>query len=265
MNSNLILLSLVAVATGVGLFLVLQTMDSEDEGHIELVLEALIEGDDPNPEETLNRLIQIYQQRFAALELEGIEFFLRENQDIEVRVPFDTDLGQVKTLLLRPGRLNFHQVVATGTHSDEILTPNSNAERMVRDAEGIPYLLLVVPLLSGNLIEMAEVAEAPSGFSIELNFNIEGATGFADVVAALNEGDRIAIVLDELLLTAPSITPSIQQLANDQGSIPAVVITGQFTKAEANEISLLLNLDALPVDVVLLSENIVMPETGQAM
>lgn len=265
MNPNFVLLSLVAVAAGVGLFFVLQTMDSEDEGHFVLILEALIEADDANPEATLNRLIEAYQQRFAALELEGIALFIRENQNIEVQVPFDADLGQVKTLLLRPGRLNFHHVVVAGTHPDETLTPNSNAERLARDAEGIPYLLLVVPLLSGNLIEMAEVAEVPSGFSIELHFNNEGATGFAEVVADLNEGDRMAIVLDDLVLTAPSITPSIQQLANDQGTIPTVVVTGQFTEAQANEIILLLNLNVLPVDVVLLSENIVMPETEEAL
>jgi preprotein translocase subunit SecD len=80
---------------------------------------------------------------------------------------------------------------------------------------------------------------------ISLQFDAEGTKLFADITQQ-NIGKRVAIFLDDEILSAPNVQSAI---TNGQA-----VITGQFTVQEAKDLVTRLNSGALPVPIRLISQ-----------
>lgn len=89
---------------------------------------------------------------------------------------------------------------------------------------------------------------------VSLNFNGKGAKLFA-AVTRKNVGRRLAIILDDKIVSAPTIQTEIPN-----GS---AVITGSFTLDEAKQLSLILNAGALPAKLEVLSTNQVSASLGK--
>jgi preprotein translocase subunit SecD len=108
---------------------------------------------------------------------------------------------------------------------------------------------------------------------ISLSFNQEGAEQFVEALRHLkgdnpdtpqNEGDLLAIVLDNTIYSAPRITKSIKDAAAQgwRSVQNSTTISGQFTKEEATRIAIVLRAGALPVAVKIAEENTVGPTLG---
>lgn len=113
--------------------------------------------------------------------------------------------------------------------------------------------------LNGSLLQRASVVFQDSGAGgmgagalsapqIQLEFTQEGADLFQQLTAD-HVGERMAIFLDDSLLTAPTI--------QDEISGGTAVITGDFTIEEARREVQLLNAGALPLDVELIAQRTV--------
>jgi len=89
---------------------------------------------------------------------------------------------------------------------------------------------------------------------IVLEFNPEGARGFAQVTAD-NVGRRLAIVLDEKVQSAPRIKEKIPS--------GEAVISGRFTLQAAQDLALVLRIGALPAPMVIEEERTIGPLLGQ--
>ena len=111
--------------------------------------------------------------------------------------------------------------------------------------------------LSGKQLKRSAVQFDPNTGqpTIALTFNDDGAKLFEKITEE-NVGKQVAIFLDGLIISAPTVQ---QKITGGQA-----VITGTFTVAEAKEVSQSLNAGALPVPIQLVSQQSVGPTLGKA-
>ncbi|MGD8395869.1 MAG: protein translocase subunit SecD [Candidatus Eiseniibacteriota bacterium] len=112
--------------------------------------------------------------------------------------------------------------------------------------------------LTGDQVKTAERRfdldyENPNAPGVRLVFTNRGATRFAEVTKA-NVGNHMAIVLDDVVRSAPVIRDAIR------GGVAS--ITGSFTDEEAQVLATVLRAGALPVDVKIIEERTVGPSLG---
>ncbi len=88
---------------------------------------------------------------------------------------------------------------------------------------------------------------------VSIRFNSRGARLF-DQLTAAHVGQRLAIVLDNIVYSAPSIRERIS------GGVAQ--ITGSFTENEAKDLAIVLRAGALPAPVKVLMKNVVGPTLG---
>ncbi len=119
-----------------------------------------------------------------------------------------------------------------------------------------PYLLKEKAVLTGDALENA-VVKISDRFGepyVALKFNAQGARDF-DRITAENVKKRLAIVLDDVVHSAPVIQERI--------SGGEAQITGTFTMEEARDLAIVLRAGALPAPVKILEQRTVGPSLGQ--
>ena len=119
--------------------------------------------------------------------------------------------------------------------------------------------------LTGESLVAARVDSHPvtGALSIDFELDADGGKKFSDVTRAYKphgtknprpEGRQLAIILDGMLISAPSINSEIGR--NGQ-------ITGSFTAAEAQQLANDLNAGALPAPMTILAQSSVSPTVGE--
>lgn len=124
----------------------------------------------------------------------------------------------------------------------------------------IPYLLEIKNSLGGELLRDAYVATDSQRNTpiVALRFNPEGAGRFAEVTKA-NVGRQLAIVLDDVIYSAPSINGPIP---NGEATITLGNRDAQESMKEASTISMALRSGALPARLEQLEERSIGPSLG---
>src|SRR3569832_2268406 len=176
-----------------------------------------------------------------------------------VQVPGFQDSAHLKELISKTARLEFH-----------LVHPTMSAEQA--KAQGIPAGYEIVPsadgasgpaeeLLNEN-IELGgeDLTNAQPGFDqqtgrsvVSFSFNTHGAIVFGEITAK-NVGKRFAIVLDNQVITAPTIQ---QPITGGTGQI-----TGNFTPQSANDLAVLLHTGTQPTTLDVAEERSVGPSLG---
>ena len=142
---------------------------------------------------------------------------------------------------------------------DASLNWDSHAsEREARTGKGL-YVLSKDPLMQGKDVASAQMRldldqERPGAPGVSFTLTGRGGTTFADITGA-NVGRRLAIVLDNLVQSAPNIH---ERIPRGQGSI-----TGSFTEEEAQNLAIVLRSGALPAPVNVADQRTVGPSLGQ--
>jgi len=120
----------------------------------------------------------------------------------------------------------------------------------------IMYLVNKTPELTGGVITNAQANLDPNSSApiVNMEMNSEGATDWARITGA-NVGKRIAIMLDGVVFSAPSV----------RGKIPGgrSQIEGMENLEEAKLLEIVLKAGALPAPVDVIEERIVGPSLGQ--
>jgi SecD/SecF fusion protein len=167
------------------------------------------------------------------------------NDRVLVQVPGFEDSARLKDLISRTARLTFHLVHPSMTASQA-------------EAQGVPAGYFILPSADGGnelLNENIELGgesltNAQPGFDqqtgrsvVSFQFDTRGAITFGEITSK-NVGKRFAIVLDNQVITAPTIQ---QPITGGSGQI-----SGSFTPATANDLAVLLRAGALPatLDVI---------------
>ena len=174
---------------------------------------------------------------------------------IVVQLPGISDPNRIKELLGKTAHMTFQLV-------DE--TANANAGGP--PPPGVDFLPMQdnpnqkiavrrrVDVDGGDLTDARAGNNPQTGeWVVNFTFNSLGARRFADVTRA-NVNHRFAIVLDGKVISAPVIR---EPITGGRGQI-----SGSFTAASANDLSVLLRAGALPAPLTVVEERSVGPELG---
>jgi len=241
------------------------------QGGVRLVLEAEGVGEmsDTLQEETIDRVITILNNRIDQYGLANAEIRQFGGDRILVNLPGATDTEEARRLIGQTAMLEFRRVIQAGTRPLDDLVPASSSQELLRDREGVPYIVEREILLTGAALANAKVQTrqsltASGQFQILLEFNQEGAEQFAQVMRRMDTGEQLAIILDNTVYSAPQVSESIKRAA-EQGwrSVKdSTTITGQFTSEEARVLAIALRAGALPVAINVAEETTVGPTLG---
>ena len=183
---------------------------------------------------------------------------------ILIQLPGVKDPQRAKDLIGRTALLEFKLVDDTGNlqaalkgdvpPGREVLYEVDEDPETGRTSK-IPLLLKRRTLLTGAYLTDARV-QIDSQYNIpyvSLEFDKKGARIFERVTAE-NVNNRLAIVLDQKVASAPVIQ---EKISGGQARI-----TGNFTMEEARDLAIVLRAGALPAPVIVLEERTVGPSLG---
>ncbi|WP_069737194.1 protein translocase subunit SecD [Streptomyces sp. EN27] len=257
------------------------------QGGTRIVLQARDTATVEADRETTDRTLEVLRQRIDSLGVSEPTLTRSGEDRIIVELPDVQDPRQATEVIGRTAQLTFHAVEGPGTDGPEEKAPDGKApdgetpdstsdpapdpDRLtLPDEQGRP-LALGEPRLSGAGVEDATAAFDPqggAGWTVSLEFR-KGAgqdwkklTGEAACHPAGDDRRRVAIVLDEKVISSPQVDPSVGCGAGLPSG--ATQITGSFSADEARDLALLIKGGALPVPVEIVEQRTVGPTLGAA-
>ena len=227
------------------------------QGGTQIVLEAreapgrTIDGD------TLNRTVEVLRRRVDQLGVTEPSLQRSGDRRIIVELPGVADPEEAVAVIGKTAELTFHAVRPLG-QGERTLPSEAGEEIAVGPAA-----------LTGNDVGTA-TATIGGGFSVAWQVQVEfrngrawtELTGDAACAPVGDPGRRIAIVLDEKVISSPQVAPEIGCEQGISGGITS--ITGSFSEDEAKELALLIRAGALPVPVEVVEQRTIGPTLGDA-
>jgi preprotein translocase subunit SecD len=229
------------------------TLDVSGAGDIITIRLSAAEEQATN-DRTLQQSIEIVRRRVdeAGTREPTIQ---RQGQDrILIQVPGIGSAQELKDLIGTTARLTFHPVVGRAATAGQDVDSRQIVLPSI-DEEGVFYILEETPVVSGDdLVDSQPSFDQQTGQPVvTFRFNPSGARAFGEYTAA-NVGAPFAIVLDEEVISAPTIRQAITGGAGQ--------ISGNFTVEGSTELAILLRAGALPAEMTFLEEQTVGPELG---
>ncbi|MFM9453809.1 protein translocase subunit SecD [Streptomyces europaeiscabiei] len=265
------LLALAAVALSLFIALTVPVHLGLDlRGGTQIVLETRPTATADAVSEATDRTLEVLRGRIDALGVAEPTLARSGSNRIVVELPGVQDPAEAADVLGRTAQLTFHQVLGTTTSADNQDEPLPKRPRpqVLSDETGQNLRLAAASLTGQNVKEAAARLDqqAGAGWHVTVDFKGAGRDGWARLTgqaACAPAGDpsrRIAIVLDDKIISSPQIDPSV---ACDSGiSGGSTQITGSFGADEAKELALLINGGALPVPVESVEQRTVGPTLG---
>jgi SecD/SecF fusion protein len=168
------------------------------------------------------------------------------NDGIEVQLPGVTEPSHIRELLGTTAKMSFHWVARSG---------DTNTLQLPGKTEGETYTLESTVAMEGRHVRDARVGYDSNTAQPVVNFKLDGEGGrqFGDMTR-LNIGRQLAVVLDDVVITAPAIRGVI---GGGSGQI-----SGGFTATEASDLAVMLRAGALPAALNVIEERTVGPSLG---
>lgn len=174
-------------------------------------------------------------------------------KNILLQVPGEDNPQELKRVLGKTAKLTFHLVDnnANLDKAREGVVPIDS--KIVEDETGELLVIKKQVLVSGDQLNDANTQFRDGMPVVSFSFNQAGAKRFAEITTK-NRGKRLAIVLDNKLLSAPVIN---EPIVGGEG-----VVSGNFTVETASELALMLRAGALPAPLTVLEERNIGPNLG---
>ncbi len=201
---------------------------------------------DKDKNDATNSVVNVIEKRINALGVSEPVIQaakLNNKESVIVELPGVQDVSKAINMIGKTAQLSFREIdLSSLTNTDNTIADNVLAGWKETD-------------LNGSHLKKASVQfDQNSGDPyIAIEFNDEGTKLFADITKK-NIGNPVAIVLDDQVISAPTVEAEI-----DGGK---AVITGDFTVQEAKDLAQLLNAGALPVPISLVEQRNVGPNLG---
>ncbi|MGH3423541.1 MAG: protein translocase subunit SecD [Nocardioidaceae bacterium] len=236
--------------------------------------------------ESTDRALQILRGRVDALGVAEPTLARSGERRIIVELPGLQDPRQAAEVIGKTAQLSFHEVLRPATPQDQKgagdkggagnkdngkgddsdrTTGKSGGDDTVLKDEGGQPLKLGPTLVDGNGVDDANAAQPENSIGqwvVNVGFNGEGSPGWKKLVdqACANQagGRRIAIVLDNEIISSPAVQPDL--CAGGGGS--STQISGDFSQKAADDLAVLIKGGALPVPVKTISQSTVGPTLG---
>ncbi|MER7855964.1 protein translocase subunit SecD [Streptomyces bacillaris] len=240
------------------------------QGGTRMVLQAKDSATVEADRETTDLTLEVLRQRIDSLGV-AEPVLTRSGEDrIIVELPDVQDPRQAAAVIGRTAQLSFHEVLgAAPPGTDPAPAPETGEKRLILPDEQGTQLDLGPSRLSGAGVKDASAsfeAQQAAGWTVKLDFHKDAGkdwtklTGEAACHPAGDERRRVAIVLDEKVISSPQVDPSV----GCQAGLPSggTQITGSFTAKEARDLALLIKGGALPVPVEIAEQRTVGPTLG---
>ncbi|MFD7442846.1 protein translocase subunit SecD [Streptomyces sp. NPDC059909] len=220
--------------------------------------------------EATDRTLEVLRRRVDALGVAEPTIARSGDNRIIVELPGVQDPREAAEVLGRTAQLTFHPVLGTADTAEPSPPPlpKRPKERVLPDESGQP-LRLGLPTLTGADVDSAEARidqQSSLGWYVGVDFKGAGTDAWAHLTgkaACHPAGDparRVAIVLDDKVISSPQVTPSVACRTGITGG--STRITGAFSPEEARELGLLITGGALPVPVETVEQRTVGPTLG---
>ncbi len=195
----------------------------------------------------LNQSIEIVRRRIDDLGTKEPTILQRGDKRILVELPGVKNPDRIKTLLGKTAKLNFRLVSEKDSDfgSSKVISENGEelnvSKRIIMSGEN---LIDAQPRLDNQLNQPI----------VYFSLDRIGALKFGKTTTE-NVGKRLAIVLDDKIISAPTIR---EEITSGNGTI-----SGDFTFQEATDLALLLRSGALPTPIKIVEERTVGPDLGE--
>ncbi|GAA1456745.1 aldo/keto reductase [Nocardiopsis exhalans] len=175
------------------------------------------DGGEAVSDEEMDQVVGVLRQRIAAMG-QGRPDITPGDGAVTVELPPDMDPAEAIDLMERPGAVTIHQVV---DGADETVEDPTGVEMTLPDPDSPVQLQLGPARIDNDGIDSAEPELDTSGsqWEVHLTFTSAGAeswTGVTGEAACSQEGShqrRIAIVVDEEVVSGPEIAPGMAREA----------------------------------------------------
>ncbi|MFF5361795.1 protein translocase subunit SecD [Streptomyces scabiei] len=275
------LLALAAVALSVLIALTTPVQLGLDlRGGTQIVLETRPTDTTPADGEATDRTLEVLRGRIDALGVAEPTLTRSGDNRIVVELPGVQDPAEAAEVLGRTARLTFHQVLGTTTadatdknadraeEKEQAKEEKKPGDTVLADESGTLLRLEAAALTGQDVKEAAARLDQQNGTGWHVTVDFEGAgddgwarlTGRAACAPAGDPARRVAIVLDDKIISSPQIDPSVRCETGISGG--STQITGSFGADEAKELALLINGGALPVPVENVEQRTVGPTLG---
>ncbi|MEU0171707.1 protein translocase subunit SecD [Streptomyces iakyrus] len=218
-----------------------------------------------------DRTLEVLRGRIDALGVAEPTLVRSGDHRIIVELPGVQDPEKAAEVLGRTAQLTFHPVLGAAHDGDDASRPLPKwpGQRVLPDESGTPLRFGPASLTGEDVKEAAARFDQQGGAGWHVTVGFEGAgragwarlTGEAACAAPGEAARRVAIVLDDKVISSPQVDPSIACGTGIRDG--ATRITGSFSPDEARELSLLINGGALPVPVETVEQRTVGPTLGQ--
>ncbi len=252
-------------------------------------------GEDVTREE-MDVAANVIRQRVDSLGVTEPEIQIQGDDQVVVNIPGITDADRAVEVIGRTAQLGFYEVLATAGGQPVPEGEIEDTKESLRDElEGDPtfeegetqilfeespppdgsgtivqgYVLPAEPELTGEALDSAiQTTDQTGKRQVQMDLTGEGAEGFGDLSQQIVDnaltngtpgGGRLAVILDEDVVSAPVVDEPIyggQVVIQNQGN------PGGLPQEEAEELEVVLQTGALPVNMEVLSVTSIGPTLG---
>jgi SecD/SecF fusion protein len=241
-------------------------------GGTQIVLETKDSATTKADSATTDRTLEVLRRRVDALGISEPTLARSGDNRIIVELPGVQDPKEAAKVIGRTAQLTFHPVLGVAPPATPTPTPTPDQKgELTLTSESGDRLRLGPAALTGQGVSGAEAVletQSARGWVVNIDFRGSGEkawTALTGKAACVPLGDpqrRVAIVLDDKIITSPQVVAEIRCDVGMTGG--STQITGGFGKAEAQELALLIKAGALPVPVETVSQRTVGPSLGAA-
>jgi preprotein translocase subunit SecD len=218
--------------------------------------------------DTIAQAVETIDNRVNALGVTEPIIAPESGNRIVIQLPGVDDPARVKDIIKTTAQLQFRLVegspastpeaamatVAQNLQSEVDVLPGTKEDEIGRPSGTEYYAVRKTVPVTGTDLKTAHVSKSQLGQpNVAFALTPDGARKFGDFTGA-NVGRRIAIVLDNKVMSAPNVKTKIE----DQG-----VIEGTFSNQQASDLSLVLRSGSLPASMTTLEERTVGPSLGR--
>jgi preprotein translocase subunit SecD len=218
--------------------------------------------------DTLAHVVETIRNRVDALGVTEPLIAPESGNRIVIQLPGVDDPARVKDIIKTTAQLQFRLVEGNPASDSKVVLdsvppnlkgevdvlPGTREDELGRAAGTEFYAVRKTVPVTGTDLKTARVQKGRLGEpNVSFSLTPDGSRKFGDLTGA-NVGRRLAIVLDNKVVSAPNIKSQI----TDQG-----VIEGNFTTQQASDLALVLRSGSLPASLTTLEERTVGPSLGR--
>ncbi len=263
-------LILTLVSIGAAVYIVLNNpinLGLDLEGGTQVVLEAQDTADVTVDADVTDRTLEVLRRRVDALGVAEPTLQVSGDRRIIIELPGLDDPDQALEVIGQTAQLTFHPVL----DAVETGTAPTDEEALVLPGDPGEDLILGPAAVQGDQVESAAAIFDSQGsglWAVTIDFLPEGEQQWTELTAqaaCAPLGDptrRVAIVLDQQVLSSPGVSSSVQCDVGITGG--STLITGNFDEASAGDLALLIRAGALPVPVEVIEQGTIGPSLGEA-